>query len=154
MIDFESAAIAHQRWHGSLDEETFKREIARARTFGFLEEVDRMRAMGLARGGSLDNAIVISGDRVVNPGGLRYRDEFVRHKVLDSIGDLFLAGAPLLGSFSAERTGHALNLRLLQALFADDEAWEWTTLREADLLNVPRGVGSAAALERAVAARA
>jgi UDP-3-O-[3-hydroxymyristoyl] N-acetylglucosamine deacetylase len=87
-----------------------------------------MRAAGLARGGSLDNAVVISGDQVLNQDGLRYGDEFVRHKVLDAMGDLYLAGAPIIGHFHGQRSGHALNHRLLDALLSDPSAWRFTTL--------------------------
>lgn len=124
-IDFASAAVARQRGRVELLDGVFKREIARARTFGFLHEVEAMRKAGLARGGSLENAIVVSGDTVLNEGGLRFEDEFVRHKILDGIGDLYLAGAPILGRFHGVRSGHALNNRLLRALFADDAAWTW-----------------------------
>lgn len=122
-IDFASAAIRRQRWEGTLEGATFKRELAGARTFGFLEDVEMLRAQGLAQGGSLDNAIVVAGDRVLNEEGLRYRDEFVRHKALDALGDLALAGHRLRGHFTANRTGHAMTLRLLRALFADPSAW-------------------------------
>ena len=88
-----------------------------------LDEVARLREAGLARGGSLDNVIVVNGDRVLNSGGLRYEDEFVRHKLLDAVGDLYLAGAPLIGHFRGVRSGHAHTRRLLAALFADPEAW-------------------------------
>src|SRR6185437_16643456 len=108
---------------------SFKSDISRARTFGFLHEVDQMRAAGLARGGSLDNAVVISGDQVLNREGLRYVDEFVRHKVLDALGDLYLAGAPIIGHFRGERSGHALNRRLLETLLTDASAWCVTTLQ-------------------------
>jgi UDP-3-O-[3-hydroxymyristoyl] N-acetylglucosamine deacetylase len=128
VIDFESRAINRQDICVALDSATFKTEIAGARTFGFLHEVDRMREAGLARGGSLDNSIVVSGDRILNEGGLRYADEFVRHKVLDAVGDLALAGAPILGHFRGVRSGHSLNRCLLEALFADPVAWCWTTL--------------------------
>jgi UDP-3-O-[3-hydroxymyristoyl] N-acetylglucosamine deacetylase len=122
-IDFASGAINRQDITIALDPESFKVDISRARTFGFLHEVDQMRAAGLARGGSLENAVVIQGDRVLNREGLRYVDEFVRHKVLDALGDLYLAGAPLIGHFRGVRSGHALNRRLLEALFADPSAW-------------------------------
>ncbi len=122
-IDFDSNAISRQDYLFHVADHTFKSEISRARTFGFLHEVDGLRASGLALGGSLDNAVVISGDQVLNEGGLRYRDEFVRHKVLDSLGDLYLAGSPLIGHFHGLRSGHSLNRGLLEALFADDEAW-------------------------------
>jgi UDP-3-O-[3-hydroxymyristoyl] N-acetylglucosamine deacetylase len=122
-IDFASNAIKRQELSVVIDAASFKQEISRARTFGFLDEVDRMRAAGLARGGSLDNAVVISGDRVLNQEGLRYGDEFVRHKMLDALGDLYLAGGPILGHFHGVRSGHALNRRLLETLFADASAW-------------------------------
>lgn len=125
-IDFPNPAIQRQSWSGTITPASYKREIARARTFGFLQEVEALRARGLARGGSLDNAIVIDGTRILNEGGLRFADEFVRHKVLDAIGDLFLMGAPLLGRFEGLRAGHALTLRLLNALFADPSAWRWS----------------------------
>ena len=124
-IDFESTAISQQAYQGTLVNGTFRSEIARARTFGFEHEVAALQAAGLARGGSLDNAIVVSGDRVLNEDGLRYDDEFVRHKVLDSVGDLYLAGGPLLGHFHGCRSGHALNNALLNALFADLSAWRY-----------------------------
>lgn len=126
-IDFDSAAIARQRYAVELSAENFRDEIGRARTFGFLHEVDALRRMGLARGGSLDNAIVIDRDRVMNEDGLRYADEFVRHKILDAVGDLYLAGAPVIGRFHGHRSGHALNNALLHAVFADAAAWCWET---------------------------
>lgn len=124
-ILFKSAVIARQRYDFTVNPHGFKGEISRARTFGFLEEVDQLRKLGLARGGSLQNAIVISGDRVMNDGGLRYTDEFVRHKLLDAVGDLSLAGSPILGNFTGYCTGHALNNKLLHALFADRAAWRY-----------------------------
>jgi UDP-3-O-[3-hydroxymyristoyl] N-acetylglucosamine deacetylase len=127
-IDFASRVVSRQDISVVFDSETFKSEISRARTFGFLHEVDQMRAAGLARGGSLDNAVVVSGDTILNEGGLRYSDEFVRHKLLDSLGDLYLAGAPFIGHFRGVRSGHALNRQLLEALFADPTAWCETTL--------------------------
>ena len=131
-IDFDQKVIAQQRLSLKITGESFKREIARARTFGFLEEVHTLRKQGLCRGGSLDNAIVVSGERILNEGGLRFENEFVRHKVLDSIGDLYLAGAPIIGRFVASRAGHALNLRLLRSLFSRPTAWRWTTLTDSD----------------------
>ena len=132
-IDFDNDLVSRQSWSGVITEETFKSEISRARTFGFLHEVEQLRKMGLARGGSLDNAVVIDGDKVMNEGGLRFKDEFVRHKVLDSIGDLYLAGAPILGHFTGHKAGHALNLRLLVELFSSQDAWEWVEMTEDDL---------------------
>jgi UDP-3-O-[3-hydroxymyristoyl] N-acetylglucosamine deacetylase len=126
-IDFESSLIRRQGMSVDLDASTFKSELSRARTFGLLDEVARLREAGLARGGSLDNVIVVSGDRVLNSGGLRYDDEFVRHKMLDAVGDLYLAGAPIIGHFRGVRSGHAHTRRLLAALFADSEAWGYTT---------------------------
>jgi len=124
-IDFESALISRQKLGVRLINGTFKTDIARARTFGFVHEVDQMHKAGLARGGSLDNAIVVSGDTVLNVDGLRYSDEFVRHKILDCVGDLYLAGAPILGHVQAVQSGHALNHGLLAALFEDTSAWEY-----------------------------
>jgi UDP-3-O-[3-hydroxymyristoyl] N-acetylglucosamine deacetylase len=126
-IDFESSAIRRQDMSVIVDASSFKSELSRARTFGLLDEVSRLREAGLARGGSLDNVIVVSGDRVLNSGGLRYTDEFVRHKMLDAVGDLYLAGAPIIGHFRGVRSGHAHTRRLLAALFADPEAWSYTT---------------------------
>jgi len=127
-IDFASAAIGAQEIEVELDAGAFRAELAAARTFGFEHEVAQLHAMGLGKGGSLDNAVIVSGDRVLNEEGLRFDDEFARHKALDAVGDLYLAGAPLLARFHGERTGHALNNRLLQALFADQTAWAYDTL--------------------------
>ncbi|MBF0325416.1 MAG: UDP-3-O-acyl-N-acetylglucosamine deacetylase [Alphaproteobacteria bacterium] len=129
-IDFASQAIAQQSLALAVTKGSFKSEISRARTFGFEQEVAYLRANGLARGGSLDNAVVIdsTGTKVLNDDGLRYGDEFVRHKILDAVGDLYLAGAPIIGAFHGIRSGHALNNRLLKALFADQTAWAWTTI--------------------------
>jgi UDP-3-O-[3-hydroxymyristoyl] N-acetylglucosamine deacetylase len=106
---------------------SYVKEVARARTFGFMQDVENMRAQGLALGGSLDNAIVMDEYRVLNADGLRYDDEFVKHKVLDAIGDLYLLGHPLIGSFAAFKSGHALNNQLLRALLEDASAWEFVT---------------------------
>ena len=127
-IDFDNPLIRRQDICLMFDADTFKTELSRARTFGLLDELDRLRAAGLARGGSLDNAVVVGREHVLNAGGLRYADEFVRHKLLDAFGDLYLAGGPLLGSFRGVRSGHAHTRRLLSALFNDDEAWCYTTL--------------------------
>ncbi len=105
-------------------EQSYVREIARARTFGFMHDVENMRDQGLALGGSLENAIVMDEYRVLNSDGLRFADEFVKHKILDAIGDLYLAGSPLLAAFSAHKSGHALNNKLLRALLADATAYE------------------------------
>ena len=130
-IDFDNPLIRRQEISLTFASETFKTELSRARTFGLLDDVKRLRAAGLARGGSLDNAIVVARDQVLNMGGLRYGDEFVRHKLLDAFGDLYLAGGPLIGYFRGVRSGHAHTRRLLAALFADDEAWRYTTMSRA-----------------------
>jgi UDP-3-O-[3-hydroxymyristoyl] N-acetylglucosamine deacetylase len=122
-IEFAAAAIGRQALSLRLTEDSFRHELARARTFTLAEEVEQLRAAGLAQGGSLDNAVVVDQARVLNPAGLRMPDEFARHKLLDAVGDLALAGAPLRGRFIAHRSGHALNNRLLRALFADASAW-------------------------------
>lgn len=109
---------------------SYIQQVSRARTFGFMQDVETMRAHGLALGGSLENAIVMDEYRVLNADGLRYADEFVKHKVLDAIGDLYLVGHPLLASFTAHKSGHALNNDLLRALLADQTAWEWATFDE------------------------
>ncbi len=124
-IDFDSSNISQQKLAIHIDNDAFKSDIAGARTFGFAHEVDHLRSVGLALGGSLDNAIVIDGDHVLNEGGLRFQDEFVRHKILDCIGDLYLAGAPIIGHVHGARSGHSLNHALLQALFEDDDAWSY-----------------------------
>jgi UDP-3-O-[3-hydroxymyristoyl] N-acetylglucosamine deacetylase len=127
-IDFDNPLIRRQDICLVFDAETFKTELCRARTFGLLDDVNRLREAGFARGGSLDNAVVVGRDHVLNTGGLRYGDEFVRHKLLDAFGDLYLAGGPLIGSFRGVRSGHAHTRRLLAALFADEDAWCHTTL--------------------------
>lgn len=119
-------------------EHSYVREVARARTFGFMQDVEAMRSQGLALGGSFDNAIVMDEYRVLNADGLRYGNEFVKHKVLDAVGDLYLLGHPLLGAFSAHKSGHALNNKLLRALLADRSAWELASFGPAD--DIPAGV--------------
>ncbi len=122
-IDFNSKAIAKQKWVYSLSDISFKTDLCRARTFGFEHEVEHLRSLGLARGGSLDNAIVIRGDKVLNKEGLRYNNEFVRHKLLDCIGDFYLAGNRIEGNFTAYKSGHGLNNMLLRELFSDKSAY-------------------------------
>ncbi|MEW5684165.1 MAG: UDP-3-O-acyl-N-acetylglucosamine deacetylase [Pseudomonadota bacterium] len=129
-IRFPTAAIGRQAIDMAMDEKTFREELADCRTFGFLREVEALRAMGLARGGSMDNCVVIDGDRVLNPEGLRRSDEFVRHKALDAIGDLYVLGAPILGRFEGELAGHGLNNALVRALLARPQAWRVRTLVE------------------------
>lgn len=111
-------------------EDSYIKEISRARTFGFMHEVEYLRSNGLARGGSLDNAIVLDEYRVINTDGLRYDDEFAKHKVLDAIGDLYMLGHPILGAFYAYKSGHALNNQLLRALMQDETAWEYATFEK------------------------
>jgi UDP-3-O-[3-hydroxymyristoyl] N-acetylglucosamine deacetylase len=113
-------------------EVSYAKEVARARTFGFAQDVEAMRSMGLALGGSLDNAVVLDEYRVLNSDGLRYADEFVKHKVLDAVGDLYLVGHPVVGSFSAHKSGHALNNQLLRATLAEADAWELVTYERAE----------------------
>ncbi len=122
-IAFSDSAIGSQSLSLRMNPDSFRRGIARARTFGRAADVAALQEAGLARGGSLDNAIVVDGARVLNPGGLRMHDEFVRHKILDAVGDLALAGAPLLARMIAHKSGHPLNNRILRALFADDANW-------------------------------
>jgi UDP-3-O-[3-hydroxymyristoyl] N-acetylglucosamine deacetylase len=115
---------------------SFIKEVSRARTFGFMQDVESMRSQGLALGGSLDNAIVMDEYRILNSDGLRYDDEFVKHKALDAIGDLYLLGHPLIGAFSGFKSGHALNNQLLRTLLEDSEAWEYCSFLKAE--EVPR----------------
>lgn len=124
-IDFESRAIGVQEMAIRLRPGLFARDLAFARTFGFARDVDMLKSMGLARGGSLDNAVVIDGDEIVNPEGLRADDEFIRHKMLDAVGDLFLAGGQIAGRYEANQPGHALNNELVRALLDAPEAWCW-----------------------------
>ncbi len=123
-IDFEGAAIGRQKRVFDIDPQTFRSEICKARTFGFVCDVKKLWAAGFALGSNLDNSVAIDGDRVLNPEGLRYADEFVRHKALDAVGDLSLAGAPILGAYVAHRPGHSLNAAVLAALFADKANYE------------------------------
>ncbi len=113
-------------------EHSYVREVARARTFGFMQEVEWLRENGLAQGGGLDNAVVLDEYRVLNGEGLRYSDEFVKHKVLDAIGDLYLLGHPVLGAFTAHKSGHALNNALARELIANPDVWEYATFEEQD----------------------
>ncbi len=125
-IMFDHADIGHQRFETRLLNGNFKHDIAQARTFGFLHEVEYMRSRGLALGGSMDNAIVLDRENVLNPEGLRFEDEFIRHKLLDAIGDLYLAGAQIEGQYDGVKAGHAMNNAILKALFASPENWEFT----------------------------
>jgi len=127
-IAFDSAPIGRQRVDLEITEQSFREELADCRTFGFLKDVEALRAAGLARGASMDNAVVLDGDRVLNPEGLRRPDEFVRHKALDAVGDLYVAGLPLLARFEGLYAGHGLNNQLVRALMARPQAWRVRTL--------------------------
>jgi UDP-3-O-[3-hydroxymyristoyl] N-acetylglucosamine deacetylase len=133
-IDFNHPVFDRSRQSVSVDFSTtsYIKEVSRARTFGFMQDVETMRSQGLALGGSLDNAIVMDEYRVLNSDGLRYEDEFVKHKVLDAIGDLYLLGHPLIGAFSGHKSGHALNNQLLRRLVEDRQAWEFVTFERAE----------------------
>jgi UDP-3-O-[3-hydroxymyristoyl] N-acetylglucosamine deacetylase len=131
-IIFNHPAVDQTGRQVSVDfaDNSYIREVARARTFGFMQDIEYMRDHGLALGGSLENAIVMDEYRVLNSDGLRYNDEFVKHKVLDAIGDLYVAGHPILGAFSAFKSGHGLNNKLLRAVLDDASAWEWATFSD------------------------
>jgi UDP-3-O-[3-hydroxymyristoyl] N-acetylglucosamine deacetylase len=132
-IDFDHPFFTRQKQTCQINFSTtsFVKEVSRARTFGFQKDIEYLRANNLALGGSQDNAIVLDDYRVLNEDGLRYDNEFVKHKILDSIGDLYLLGHSLIGAFSGYKSGHALNNRLLLALLADTEAWEEVTFKDA-----------------------
>ena len=131
-IDFEHPVFRNRSQTTTVDfsSTSFVKEVSRARTFGFMRDIEQLRANDLALGGSLDNAIVLDDYRVLNEDGLRYDDEFVRHKVLDAIGDLYLLGCSLIGEFSGYKSGHELNNRLLRALLAQENAWETATFED------------------------
>jgi len=136
-IDFADAAIGHQALVLDMGNGAFVRELCDSRTFCRQADVDAMRARGLALGGSLHNAVVVDGDAVLSPGGLRHRDEAVRHKMLDALGDLATAGAPLLARYTGLRAGHALTNQLLRALFADASQYRWTGCSPAQAARLP-----------------
>lgn len=127
-IDFEDAAIGRQHFAFEVSREMFAELVAPARTFGFRRDLNALLKAGLARGGSMENAVVLDEGGVANPEGLRFADEFVRHKALDALGDLYLAGAPILGLYRAVRPGHGLNAKAVAALLADETAWRWATV--------------------------
>ena len=143
-IDFDHPAVdsTGQRVEFDMGSGTYSRDIARARTFGFTKDVEMMRSNGLALGGGLDNAIVMDDYKVLNSEGLRYNDEFVKHKILDAMGDLYLLGKPLLAAYSAFRSGHAMNNKLLRELLAHPEAYEIVTFD--DEKNAPKGFATLA----------
>ena len=130
-IDFDCEAIGVQTFDDDMTPDIFKSDISLARTFGFMADVERLWAAGYALGSSLENSVVIGDDqKIVNPDGLRYADEFVRHKTLDAVGDLALAGAPMLAHYRSYKGGHKLNFNILEALFADDGNWEWVEVAD------------------------
>ena len=161
-IDFKHPAVDKTGQQASFDfaATPYTKELARARTFGFTRDVETLRASGLALGGSMDNAIVMDEFRVLNSDGLRYADEFVKHKILDAIGDLYLAGHPLLGAYSAHKSGHALNNQLVRAVLADADAFELVTFNDAaaapaywgDMQSVGTGLSEGGVLGSAVGA--
>ena len=133
-IEFDHPVFKSNTQHSEIDFSTtsFVKEVSRARTFGFMHEIEQLRERKLALGGSLDNAVVLDDYRVLNEDGLRYRDEFVKHKILDAIGDLYLLGHSMIGAFSGYKSGHALNNKLVRALMADESAWEEVTFSDAN----------------------
>ena len=140
-IDFDHPILQNSIQVAAVDFSTtsYIKEISRARTFGFMDDLEALRNAGLAQGGSFDNAIVLDGFHILNNDGLRYQDEFVKHKVLDAIGDLYLLGHPLIGAFSAYKSGHALNNKLLRKLIADQSAWELVSYEDEAEVPIPFG---------------
>jgi UDP-3-O-[3-hydroxymyristoyl] N-acetylglucosamine deacetylase len=144
-IDFDSPIIGNQRYALEMNSGAFRNEVARARTFGFMRDVECLWKAGLALGASLDNTVALADDRVMNPEGLRYPQEFVRHKMLDAVGDLALAGAPILGAYRSVRGGHRLNAYVLRKLFADADAWTMVSAPQVrEPMPLDMGVGLAA----------
>lgn len=139
-IDFDHPVFRSMAREFKIDfaEQSYIQEVSRARTFGFSRDVEYLRKHGLARGGNLDNALVLDDHRLLNVEGLRYADEFVKHKALDAVGDLYLTGHPILGAFSAYKSGHGLNNKLLRALVRSESSWEWATFSQAR--DIPPGV--------------
>ena len=152
-IDFTDAAIGHQEKSLDMANGTFVHELMDSRTFCRQSDVVQMQQNGLALGGTYLNAVVVDGDKVLSPGGLRHKDEAVRHKMLDAVGDLALAGAPLLARYTGHRAGHAMTNKLLRALFAQPDAWEWVTVTPAIQRHLP-GAGVISAAARAMPALA
>jgi UDP-3-O-[3-hydroxymyristoyl] N-acetylglucosamine deacetylase len=145
-IDFDHPVFRDRNSHAEIDfsKTSFVKEVSRARTFGFMHEFEYLRSKGLVRGGSLDNAVVVDEYRIVNEDGLRYEDEFVKHKMLDAIGDIYLLGHSLIGEYRAFKSGHALNNVAVRALLAEVDAWELVTFESAK--EAPLGFAAAAAL--------
>ncbi len=148
-IAFEHKAIALQQYSMKFTSENFQRDIAPARTFGFLHEVEHLKSLGLARGGSLDNAVVIGDSGVINPEGLRYRDEFVRHKILDAFGDFSLLGAPMLGHIKAFKAGHDLNAKMVRKILANPDHWATLEFNEIATQEAHRAQSRAFAIDLA-----
>jgi UDP-3-O-[3-hydroxymyristoyl] N-acetylglucosamine deacetylase len=147
-IDFEHPVIQGQSYDVDVNDRGFSREISRARTFGFLRDVEKLKTLGLARGGSLENAVVVDEAAILNPDGLRFPDEFVRHKILDAIGDVSLFGRPVLGHMTAFKTGHALNHKLVRKVLSDPSSFDIVSARRRDVEGRESGlVGLAGALE-------
>ncbi|WP_185233825.1 UDP-3-O-acyl-N-acetylglucosamine deacetylase [Teredinibacter franksiae] len=143
-IDFESSVIGRQSLSLEMGTENFNRELADSRTFGFVDQMNTLQALGYARGGSLQNAVLVAKNGVINKDGLRHENEFIRHKMLDAIGDLALSGAPIIGSFSAKYSGHKLNNELLRKLLQSQNAYQYVPLREVsdnwvEMMNVSAG---------------
>jgi UDP-3-O-[3-hydroxymyristoyl] N-acetylglucosamine deacetylase len=134
-VDFQHPLISDQNYKLEMNDRSFQKEISRARTFGFKRDVERLHRAGLARGGSLENAVVVDDFNILNPEGLRFPDEFVRHKILDAIGDLALLGMPLIGHFTAVKSGHSLNHQLVRKVLAERDACEVVQPRAADELH-------------------
>jgi UDP-3-O-[3-hydroxymyristoyl] N-acetylglucosamine deacetylase len=151
-IDFDSDVVSRQAFTLNVNERSFKEDLGGARTFGFAEEIHALRKNGFGRGGSLENAVIVDGDTVLNKGGLRFEDEFVRHKVLDCVGDLYLAGCPILAHVQCIRSGHSLSHKLLKSLFSDQSAWKFETfsssgrdgVHQASAPNTPEPVAATA----------
>lgn len=145
-IDFKHPIIdaSTQRYRIDFSTDSFVRQISRARTFGFMRDIEYLQSQGLALGGSLDCAIAVDDYRVINEDGLRFEDEFVRHKILDAIGDLFMCGHNIIGAFTAYKSGHALNNKLLKAVLANQDAWEYVTIHDEE--EMPLGFKSPATL--------
>ena len=145
-IDFPTQLIGKQRLALDISPASFREELSRARTFGFMKDVEKLWKAGLALGASLDNTIALADDKIMNTDGLRYPQEFVRHKMLDAVGDLSLAGAPILGAYRSVKGGHRLNAHVLQALFADNDNWRWVraprVMREAAQIDISAGLGA------------
>lgn len=146
-IDFDHPVFRDRSPHAEIDFSTssFVKQVSRARTFGFMHEIEYLRSRGLARGGSVDNAIVVDEYRILNQDGLRYDDEFVRHKILDAIGDLYLMGYSLIGEFRAYKSGHALNNAVVRSLIAQPESWEMVTFEDESSAPISYALAPAAA---------